>query len=299
MDRLEAFTEAIDSVLAQTYRSLEVVIVIDGNPTLYDRIVTMYGEDARVRVELNSENRGISYSRNRGAELATGEVVAFIDDDAVAEKEWIAEHVKVYKQTNAVATAGPVVPAWVDGEPAFFPAEFYWLVGCTEPAFAEDGEEIRNGYGSNVSYQREVFLTAGGYDVNTGRRGDLHIQAHEAPLGVRLESKYGRRVTYTTNPKVQHMLFNYRAKFSWLLYRSFYQGYSKRIMKLLYPVAAGQELKFLSHLMKYSIPSRIKDMAGQRTLSPVAELVALLAFTAAVGLGYIWGVIDISKADLT
>ena len=298
MDRLEVFTEAVDSVLAQTYRPLEVVIVIDGNPPLYDRMVTKYGEDAPVRVELNVENRGISYSRNRGAEVATGEVVAFIDDDAVAEQEWIAEHVKVYKQTNAVATAGPVVPAWADGEPGFFPAEFYWLVGCTEPAFAEDGDEVRNGYGSNVSYRREVFLALGGYDVNTGRRGDLHIQAHEAPLGVRLKSKYGSSVTYTTKPKVHHVLFNYRAKFSWLLYRSFYQGYSKRIMKLLYPDASAKELSFLSQLIKCSVPSRIKDVAGQQSLSPIGELVALLAFTAAVGLGYLWGVVDVSKADL-
>jgi len=84
MDRLGVFTAAIDSVLAQTHHPLEVVIVIEGNPTLYDEIVRLYGDDPTVRIDLNDENRGISYSRTRGAELATGEVVASIDDDAVA-----------------------------------------------------------------------------------------------------------------------------------------------------------------------------------------------------------------------
>jgi Glycosyltransferases involved in cell wall biogenesis len=146
MERLEVFTAAIDSVLAQTHRPLEVVIVIDGNPTLHERIVTRYGDDPSVRIELNDENRGISYSRTRGAELATGEVVAFIDDDAVAEPTWIAEHVRVYEESDAVAVAGPVLPVWLEGEPDWFPAEFSWLVGCTEPGFARwrgDPQRIR------------------------------------------------------------------------------------------------------------------------------------------------------------
>jgi len=104
MDRLGVFTAAIDSVLAQTHHPLEVVIVIEGNPTLYDEIVRLYGDDPTVRIDLNDENRGISYSRTRGAELATGEVVASIDDDAVAEPIWIAEHVRMY-QTQYVIGA--------------------------------------------------------------------------------------------------------------------------------------------------------------------------------------------------
>jgi len=133
MERLEVFTAAIDSVLAQTHRPLEVVIVIDGDPTLHERIVTRYGDDLSVRIALNDENRGISYSRTRGAELATGEVVAFIDDDAVAEPTWIAEHVRVYETQEVIGVAGVVEPRWLEGQPPFFPAEFYWLVGCTEP----------------------------------------------------------------------------------------------------------------------------------------------------------------------
>ena len=66
MDRLEVFTAAIDSVLAQTHRPLEVVIVIDGNPTLHERVVTRYGGDPSVRIELNDEKRGISYSSTCG-----------------------------------------------------------------------------------------------------------------------------------------------------------------------------------------------------------------------------------------
>jgi len=222
LDRIEVLTAAIDSVLAQTYPPDEVIIVIDGNPPLFEHVVGAYSHLDMIEVELNAENRGISYSRTRGAELAEGEVVAFIDDDAVAEPGWIGRHVEVYEQTNAVATAGPVLPMWVETEPAFFPEEFYWLVGCTEPGFAADGEEIRNGYGSNVSYRREAFLAVGGYDAATGRKGDRHIQAHEAPVGIRLAEEYDRPILYTSLARVRHTLFPYRGRFRWLLFRSFW-----------------------------------------------------------------------------
>jgi glycosyltransferase involved in cell wall biosynthesis len=289
MDRLEVFTAAIDSVLAQTHRPLEVVIVIDGNPTLHERIVTKYGDDPSVRIELNAENRGISYSRTRGAELATGEVVAFIDDDAVAEPDWIAEHVRVYARTDAVALAGPVLPVWVETEPAFFPAEFSWLVGCTEPGFAADGEEIRNGYGSNVSYRRDVFLDVGGYDVHTGRKGDRHIQAHEAPVGIRIRETYGKGVVYIEDAVVHHTLFEYRGTYRWLLFRSFWQGYSKTILEALYPGQQQNERVFISRLVRESIPNRLGGGAGGPALRRLLELISILSFTLAVAAGYLVG----------
>jgi len=70
-----------------------------------------------VLIELNNENRGISFSRTRGAELATGEVVAFIDDDAVAESTWIAEHVRVFQTQEVIGVAGVIEPRWLGGRP--------------------------------------------------------------------------------------------------------------------------------------------------------------------------------------
>ncbi len=291
MDRYDVFTQAVESALAQTYEPIEVVLVIDGNPTVYDRVVEEFGHHENVVIHDNEENRGISYSRTKGAELASGEIVAFIDDDGVAEEDWIETHVEAYRDTDAVAVAGYVAPNWVSEKPAFFPEEFYWLVGCTERGFAEDGEEIRNGYGSNVSYKRDVFLDVGGYDVNTGRKGDRHIQAHEAPVGIRIREEYGKGVLYVEDAVVHHTLFEYRGEFRWLLFRSFWQGFSKRVMELLYPGAQGNESAFLKDLFVRALPSRVKRTIGERSTDPAQEAVAIIAFTAAVGLGYAYGLI--------
>ena len=295
MDRYDVFTEAVESALAQTHEPIEVVLVIDGNPEVYERTVADFGDHENVVVHDNDENRGISYSRTRGAELASGEIVAFIDDDGVAEPDWIETHVEAYEETDAVAVAGTVAPNWMTEKPDFFPEEFYWLVGCTELGFAEDGEEIRNGYGSNVSYEREVFLDVGGYDVNTGRKGDRHVQAHEAPVGIRIREAYGQGVVYVEDAVVHHTLFDYRGEFRWLVFRSFWQGFSKRVMELLYPGAQGNESAFLKDLFVRALPSRAKRTVVERSSEPAKEAVAILVFTGAVGLGYLYG---LTKRDV-
>ncbi|GAB7091203.1 glucosyl-dolichyl phosphate glucuronosyltransferase [Halorubrum luteum] len=295
MDRYDVFTEAVDSALAQTYEPIEVVLVIDGNPDVYDRAVDEYGDHENVVIHDNDENRGISFSRTKGAELASGDIVAFIDDDGVSEPDWIEKHVETYEDTDAIAVAGYVAPNWQTEKPDFFPEEFYWLVGCTELGFAEDGEEIRNGYGSNVSYKRDVFLDVGGYDVNTGRKGDRHIQAHEAPVGIRIREEYGQGVVYVDDAVVHHTLFDYRGEFRWLLFRSFWQGFSKRVMELLYPGAQGNESEFLMDLAFKYIPRRAKRAVLGPSLAELKRIVAIVAFTAAVGLGYAYG---LTKRDV-
>ncbi|MDJ1430964.1 glucosyl-dolichyl phosphate glucuronosyltransferase [Halostagnicola sp. A-GB9-2] len=289
MERYDVFSECVDSVLAQTYDPLETVIVVDGNEDVFERVENDYGEHEGVTLHCNDENKGISYSRTKGAELADGEVVAFIDDDAVAEPDWIDELARVYEETDANAVGGHVAADWVTEKPDFFPAEFYWLVGCDERGMGEHMEELRNTYGSNISYRRDVFLNVGGYDQNTGRKGDRHIQAHEAPVCIRIANKYGTGVIYNTDAVVHHKLFEYRGEFRWLVFRSFWQGYSKRIMDLLLPEASGDKNDYLKQLMIGFVPARLKSLLAGPSLPKVKQLVAIFVFTAAVGFGYLYG----------
>ncbi len=298
LERYDVFASCVDSVLDQTYDDCEVVIVVDGNEAVRERVESEYGSQAEVAIYCNDENRGISYSRTRGAREATGDVVAFIDDDAIAEPDWISELVAVYEQTDAIAVGGHVAPAWVTEKPAFFPAEFYWLVGCDERGFAEHMEEVRNTYGSNISYRREVFLSVGGYDENTGRKGDRHIQAHEAPVCIRMANAYGKGVIYTREAVVNHQLFDYRGAFGWLVFRSFWQGYSKRIMDLLLPEAKGDKNEYLGQLLCCFVPQRIRELVAAPSTAKVMQLVAIFVFTAAVGLGYLYGLVTVDRSTL-
>jgi glycosyltransferase involved in cell wall biosynthesis len=291
MERYDVFSETVESVLAQTYDPLEVVLVVDGNEAVFERVREDFCDADSVVCHNNDENRGISYSRTKGAELASGEVVAMIDDDAVAHEDWIENLVAVYEETDAVAVGGDVRPDWQTEKPDFFPAEFYWLVGCVEPGFAEDGEEVRNTYGSNISFRRDAFLEAGGYDTHTGRRGDKHIQAHEAPVCIRIRDLTGKGVIYTDDAVVDHKLFDYRGDFGWLVARSFWQGYSKRVMELLYPDEAGDETDYLRLLFLDRVPRRVTGLVTKPSLAAVLQILTIVVFTGAVGLGYLYALL--------
>ena len=291
MDRYDPFFECVESVLAQTYEPLEIVLVVDGNNEVFDRVDDYFGDYENVVLHNNDENKGISYSRTKGAELASGEIVAFIDDDATAKPDWIQRLVNVYKSTDAIAVGGDVRPDWQAKKPDFFPAEFYWLVGCVEPGFAEDGEEVRNTYGSNISYRREEFLKVGGYDPNTGRKGDKHLQAHEAPVGIRLRREFNKGMVFTEDAIVNHKLFDYRGNFRWLVARSFWQGYSKRVMDLLYPEAEDNKRSYLQQLLTDFVPKRMRNLVRKPSFARLQQLGAIFVFTAAVGLGYLYAAV--------
>ena len=131
-DRWEDILAAVASVRTQSYPALETLLVVDHNPTLLDRLRSEYKETDEVRVLPNAGPRGLSAGRNTGIVASHGEVVAFLDDDAVAERDWLRRFADPYSDPRVLAVGGRAVPVWSSGRrPDWFPEEFDWVVGCT------------------------------------------------------------------------------------------------------------------------------------------------------------------------
>ncbi|MDG5775374.1 glucosyl-dolichyl phosphate glucuronosyltransferase [Haloarculaceae archaeon H-GB2-1] len=291
MDRFDAVTDAAESVFAQTYDDVELVFVSDGNETVASEFRELYGDRDDVVVHCNDENVGLLESRNTGAEVASGDVVAFIDDDAVADDEWIERLTTAYEDQDAVAAGGTMAPEWVAGKPSFLPEEFYWLVGVTHRGFADGPGEVRNTFGSNISFRRDVFLELDGFDANIGgRQGDANLQGGETELCARLQDEYGKGVYYVPDARVAHKVFEYRTDPWWLLDRAFWQGYSKRGMEKFVPASTGEETDFLGQLVGEFVPSRVSGLVTNPSVAALAQFVWLFLLTAAVGSGYLYGV---------
>jgi hypothetical protein len=131
----------------------------------------------------------------------------------------------------------------------------------------------------------------GGYDVNTGRKGDRHVQAHEAPVAIRIREAYGQGVVYVEDAVVQHTLFEYRGRFRWLVFRAFWQGYSKRVMELLLESTISHEVEYLNRLLVEHIPGRSVELLHSPSRAKVKQLMTLGVFTVSVGIGYLYGII--------
>lgn len=289
MKRYDDICDAIESVAEQSYSPVEIVVVVDGNQELADRLRDQYSGSAEVLVHCNEQNYGLSYSRTKGVELSSGEVIAFLDDDAIAQPDWIEELARGYEQTDAIAVGGKMVPKWVAGKPPFLPEEFYWLIGVNYGDRLEDWTEVRNTLGSNMSFRRDVFDTVGGFDEQVGLTGDNQIQAEETELAMRMHDTFGKGMLYNPDAVVAHKVFDYRTDPVWLLRRAFWQGYSKcAVEQLDVDGPASEEADFLAHLLFSSVPQRLVRLVCEPAVNKVKQLMMLLLLTACVGVGYVY-----------
>jgi glycosyltransferase involved in cell wall biosynthesis len=130
-NRARFLAEAIDSVLAQTFGDLELLVVDDGSTDDTARLLAAV-EDPRLRV-IRQEHRGGSAALNAGLREARGEFIARIDSD----DSWLPDMLEaeaavldarpeidvVYAQAEAMDPAGNVIPGQVRGRPERFPGE--------------------------------------------------------------------------------------------------------------------------------------------------------------------------------
>lgn len=262
----EQFEQTLDSLRDQTYTDLEVIVVTtDPN----------YAPDG-VRVIVLAEDRGLSHARNVGAEHATGDVVVFTDDDVIADKDWVAELIRVYETTDAVGVGGSVSPIWPTDRPWYLPDEFLWLVGAMQENFGGDEPHpVRNTYGCNISFSRDVFLEHGGFDETLGKNG-TPLQGEEAELCSRLDGEFW----YAPDAQVDHHVDRDQLRAQYLLNRSFWQGYSKSGQE-----DVSDEGSFLQELFTEALPGRLR----RPTLRNIGEATALLGLTGAVGTGFLYG----------
>jgi glycosyltransferase involved in cell wall biosynthesis len=100
-DRAYVVCRAIESVLGQTYKNREIIVVDDGSTDDTQIRLRAYGD--RIRV-LTQENGGPSVARNRGIAVSRGEIVAFLDSDDY----WLPT--KLARQVELLEKAGPSVP---------------------------------------------------------------------------------------------------------------------------------------------------------------------------------------------
>lgn len=289
LDRYDACREAVESVLSQTYEDIELILVVDGNEDVYSRVKDDFSGDPRIIVHNNEHNVGNLQSINHGVERASGDIVANLDDDATAAVDWIERLVDAYRQHDALAAGGRIEPDWVDGEAEYIPEEFYWLVGATHRGFREDPGEVRNTFGSNLSFKREILEELGGYPTEESGR-TTRYQAGETELCARLYREYGRGVYYQPEAVVYHKVFGYRTNVPWLHRRAFWQGVSKRWMEVTHPGATSSDRDHVRRLVTEFIPGRLRSVVLQPSKVAVAQLLFLLLLLGTTSLGYGYGV---------
>lgn len=220
---------AVESVRAQSYPDKEIILVVDHNRDLYDSLAR---ELPDVQVVENQWERGLSGGKNTGVGLAQGEIVAFLDDDAVADPDWLKFFAASYVDPSIMGVGGLTLPAWKIPRPSWFPREFDWVVGCTYLGMAQSGEQVRNLLGGNASFRREAFSQAGGFQNGIGRSaGKRPLGCEETEFCIRLNQKApGSVFLYDDRATIWHLVPPDRCRFSYFVSRCYAEGLSKALV---------------------------------------------------------------------
>jgi GT2 family glycosyltransferase/ABC-type nitrate/sulfonate/bicarbonate transport system ATPase subunit len=155
--------ECLAAASTLDYPDYEVIVVDDGSTDDTAEIARAHG--ARV---ISTPNEGLGSARNRGAREATGEIVAYCDDDAAPERHWLTYLATTYMTTEHAAVGGPNIAPRADGTVAECVAN---APGNAIHVLLSDtvAEHIP---GCNSSFRREALLEVGGFDPQFRIAGD-------------------------------------------------------------------------------------------------------------------------------
>lgn len=255
-ERWEDILAAVDSVRNQSRPAREILLVVDHNERLLARLTERFAgrpsgrlpdgaeHEEEVRVLANAGPRGLSSGRNTGIAASRGDFVAFLDDDAVAERDWLRYFAAGYDDPHVMAVGGRTLPAWASGRrPDWFPEEFDWVVGCTYRGLPAGRVRVRNVLGGNASFRRTAFDAAGGFATGIGRDGDRRpLGCEETELCIRLSQALPDAVLLIDDRAViHHKVPAARERFGYFRTRTYAEGLSKALVSR--SVGAGRALE--------------------------------------------------------
>lgn len=272
-ERWDHLRAAVASVLAQTRPAREVIVVVDHNQALLLRAA---GELPGAIVVPNAGANGASGARNTGVAVSHGAVLAFLDDDARASRDWLESLVAHFADPSVVGVGGRVSPLWALRRPVWFPPEFDWTVGASYLGMPGTARPVRNVWSNNMAIRRTAFEAAGGFREYFGKVGtrsrpedtDLCLRAAAGPWGSATAGRQGAPAAgprgiwvYEPAGHAGHWVPPERATIGYFLRRCFHEGRGKAGLAALdgHGQSTSAERHYTRHVLPKGIARGLRD----------------------------------------
>ena len=259
-ERWDYLRDAVNSVHAQTVPVLETVVVIDHNPELLARAQR---ELEGATVVANAGSHGASGSRNTGVALCRAEIVAFLDDDACAEKDWLEALLPHFADEGVVGVGGRVDPLWATSRPRWFPPEFDWAVGASYPGMPSTAQPIRNVWSNNMAIRRSSFDAVSGFRQDFGKVGQ-RSRPEDTDLCLRAAEASNSSWIYEPDGGAGHWVPAARATFGYFVRRCFNEGMGKADLARLNGTGQSTttERDYALRVLPRAIVRGLREVAG-------------------------------------
>jgi glucosyl-dolichyl phosphate glucuronosyltransferase len=229
-NRVSFLSGAITSLMRQTLNQQQYeILIIDNASTDSTRklLLEQFRDVPNLRY-LHESHLGLSRARNTGWRNARGQHVAYLDDDAIANQDWLSNMLRAFRAAQPFpgAIGGKVVPIWEERIPSWFTGAMMSALPLLDLSPAPTRlKEKQWLVGTNVSYPRRVLERMGGFNVNLGRKGRLLLGHEEGFLHGQL-IKDGYALYYDPSLVVHHHIQAERLTQPWQVRRYYWDGVS-------------------------------------------------------------------------
>jgi glycosyltransferase involved in cell wall biosynthesis len=264
-NRFSYLRKAIQSLVNQTLdrEQYEIIVVNNASTDNTEAIIEEFREFENLQYIYKSV-LGLSHARNVGWQKAQGKYVAFLDDDAIADSEWLARIVVAFKTVSPQpgSIGGRVIPIWEVEKPIWVGKELECALSIVdwsdEPIFLT--KDCHYLVGANIAYSRDVLQRCGGFSTVLGRRG-TNLLSSEEILVERYLRKYSLGIYYDPKICVRHHIIAGRVSQSWFYKRFFWQGVSSEILSYIDFDLKENRWRYLCRGI-IAIPQLLKDFNG-------------------------------------
>lgn len=265
-DRAPQLAGCLKKLAGQDYPDFEV-IVVDNAPTT-DEVQAVVAEAPLDCRYVREDRPGLSWARNAGVAAAHGDLIAFLDDDEVADPYWLAELLRAFTSGDDIGcVSGMILPAALDTQAQEWFEQFGGHSkgrGFTPAVFsAQDGQSPVYplppfGAGGNMAFRREALLAIGGFDVALGA-GTVACGGEDTYAFSRVLLG-GYRMAYQPSAFVRHHHYADLAGLSRQL-----RGYGTGLTAY-YAALMRRDPKVLGTLVAL-IPTAFRDLRGRDSLT--------------------------------
>lgn len=287
----------LESLTGQTAPPLEIIVVVDHNASLLERVAESFPE---VKAIANSRPRGLAGARNTGTSVAAGEIVAFIDDDARAEAQWLARIEESFAAPSVVGVGGALIPRWEDGAREWVPPEFLWVFGCSYVGLPETAAPVRNPIGANMAVRIAALREIGGFREGDSSDAPKEIRSRgvvraagnipdDTDLAIRVRRRYPEAIwLYQPQARVHHTVTSERATWGYFIRRCFEEGVGKANLSRYVGAEDGlsSERRYATTVLPLGVLRNLRALI-RGDLQGAARATAILAGLAATGLGFL------------
>jgi glucosyl-dolichyl phosphate glucuronosyltransferase len=226
-NRVASLRETLQSLVDQSLPAGSYEVLIVDNRSTDDTADLVRGMKAAHSAHrlhlLREEQQGLSHARNTGVSAATGDLVAFTDDDVRVPPHWLEDSIRAFESTPVPhGVGGPVLPLYPDGRPSWFKDEYETDSWGDEARLLRSGESFS---GNNMLFRADVLRRAGAFDPRLGMTGERIGLGEDTDLFHRIwQAEPGARLLYVPELYVRHSVPRHRLRLRYICRRFFASG---------------------------------------------------------------------------